>query len=118
MVLEQDLFEIEQGFWLSGKEHFSAHLDDRCVIAFPQMGEMHGVKTREEVAATATTSNRWRDVTMSGRSLLEPTENVAIISYRADVTRADGQAYKALVSSAYVRRENGWKLAFHQHSPL
>lgn len=118
MGLEQDLFEIEQGFWLSGKEHFSTHLDERCVLAFPQAGEMHGVRTRDEVAATATTANRWSDLKMSDRHLLQATENVAIISYRADVTRADGQPYAALVSSAYVRHGNGWKLVFHQHSPL
>ena len=118
MGLEQDLFDIEQGFWLSGKEHFSAHLDDRCVLAFPQTGEMHGVKTRDEVAATATQTNRWFDLNMSDRSLLQVTEQAALISYRADVTRADGQPYAALVSSAYVRRGNGWKLTFHQHSPL
>lgn len=118
MALEQDLFGIEQGFWLSGKEHFSAHLDERCVLAFPQAGETHGVKTRDEVAATATKANRWRNLKMSDRHLLQATEHVAIISYRADVTRADGQPYAALVSSAYVRRGNGWKLAFHQHSPL
>lgn len=118
MGLEQDLFEIEQGFWLSGKEHFSTHLDERCVLVFPQAGEMHGVKTRDEVAATATNANRWSDLRMSDRHLLQVTENVAIISYRADVTRADGQPYAALVSSAYVRRRTGWKLAFHQHSPV
>lgn len=118
MGLEQDLLEMEQGFWLSGTEHFSAHLDDRCILAFPQSGEMHGVKTRDEVAATATQTNRWSDLNMSDRSLLQATEQVALISYRADVTRADGQPYAALVSSLYVRRGNGWKLAFHQHSPL
>ncbi|MDR7127112.1 hypothetical protein [Pseudotabrizicola sp. 4114] len=118
MGLEQDIFDIEQGFWLSGKDHFSAHLDERCVLAFPQAGEMHGIRTRDEVAATATDTNRWRDLKMSKRSLLQATEDVAIISYRADVTRADGQPYAALVSSAYVRCGNEWKLAFHQHSPL
>ena len=50
--------------------------------------------------------------------MLEPTDEVAIISYRADVTRADGEPYSALVSSAYARRPEGWKLAFHQHSPV
>lgn len=118
MDLQNKLFEIEEGFWLSGKQHFSTHLDDECVIAFPQAGEMHGVKTREEVAATATDANRWSDLKISSRSFLQVTDNVAIISYRADVTRADGQPYAALVSSAYVRREERWKLTFHQHSPL
>lgn len=94
---ESGLFLIEEGFWLKGQEHFLAHLDERCLLAFPQAGEMHGVFARKDVAATATPSNR--------------------ISYRADVTRSDGQPYSALVSSAYVRRPSGWKLAFHQHSP-
>lgn len=117
-MLEQELFTIEQGFWLSGKEHFSTHLDDRCILVFPQAGQMHGVKTRDEVAATVTQANRWRDLKMSDRSLLQATDHAAILSYRADVTRTDGQPYAALVSSAYVRRRDGWKLAFHQHSPL
>ena len=118
MALEDDLFRIEQGFWLSGRDHFLAHLDAKCLLAFPQMGEMHGVHTREEVAATATTSNRWRDLKLRDRHLLQPADDVAIISYRADVMRADGQPYSALVSSAYARRAEGWKLAFHQHSPI
>lgn len=118
MSLQDDLFAVEEGFWLSGREHFAAHLDDRCLLAFPQAGEMHGIFAREHVAATATPDNRWRDLSMTDRHLLEPTEDVALISYRADVTRADGEPYAAFVSSAYVRRGDGWKLAFHQHSPL
>jgi hypothetical protein len=117
MPLENDLYLIEEGFWLRGREHFLEHLDERCLLAFPQAGQMHGLFNREEVAATATPSNRWRDVHMSERKLLNVRE-VAIISYRVDVTRADGQPYAALVSSGYVRRATGWKLAFHQHSPL
>jgi len=118
MALEDDLFQIEEGFWLAGKEHFLANLDEHCMLAFPQMGEMHGVRSREEVAATASAPNRWRDLQVSNRQCLEATQDLSIISYRADVKRADGQPYAALVSSAYVRRPDGWKLAFHQHSPV
>ena len=118
MTLAGELFDIEQGFWLSGKEHFFEHVDQECLLAFPQMGEMHGVFARERVAATATTANRWRDLRLTERHLLRPNSDAAIISYRADVTRADGQPYSALVSSAYVQRKDGWKLAFHQHSPV
>ena len=79
---------------------------------------MHGVHSRAEVAATATSANRWRDLTMKDRQLLEDGDDFAIVSYRAEVTRADGEPYTALVSSAYLRRPDGWKLAFHQHSPV
>jgi hypothetical protein len=116
--LQDELFRIEEGFWLGGKDHFLAHVDEQCLLAFPQMGEMHGVHSREHVAATATMPNRWRDLKISGRSLLHPAADVAIVSYRADVVRADGEPYAALVSSAYAKRDGGWKLAFHQHSPL
>lgn len=118
MTIGKELYDIEQGFWLAGKEHFLDHVDDKCLLAFPQAGEMHGVHSRAEVAATATSSNRWRNLTMKDRQVLHSGENFAIISYRADVARADGEPYAALVSSAYVRRPNGWKLTFHQHSPV
>jgi hypothetical protein len=117
-TLQDELFEIEDGFWLKGRDHFLEHLDRQCLLAFPQMGEMHGVFPREEVAATATTPGRWRDLKVGNRQLLQPTPDLAIISYRADVVRGDGEPYAALVSSGYVRREGGWKLASHQHSPV
>ena len=118
MTLADDLFDIEEGFWLSGKKHFLEHVDHECLLAFPQMGEMHGLFSREHVAATATTSNRWRDLRLTERHMFRPNDETAIISYRADVTRADGEPYSALISSAYVQRKDGWKLAFHQHSPF
>ena len=114
---DDDLFCIEEGFWLRGSEHFLEHVDAKCLLAFPQTGEMHGVFQREKIAATATPSNRWRDLTMSNRQVLSLGE-FAIVSYKAEVTRADGEPYAALISSGYVRRDAGWKLVFHQHSPL
>ncbi len=113
-----ELFRIEEGFWMSGKEHFLEHLDEQCLLAFPQMGEMHGVHSREQIAATASMPNRWRDLKIVDRHVINPTEHFAVISYRADVVRADGEPYAALVGSGYVRRPQGWKLAFHQHSPV
>lgn len=118
MSLENDLFAIEQGFWLGGEDHFLKNLDDQCLLAFPQAGGMHGIHSREEVAATAKVADRWRDLNLTGRCLVRLTDLAAIISYRADVTRSDGRPYSALVSSAYVARASGWKLAFHQHSPI
>lgn len=118
MSLEEQLFEIERGFWIEGRGYFAAHLDDRCLLAFPQSGEMHGLFPREAVASTATSANRWRDLEISDRHLLILSEDVAIISYRTDVTRADGVAYSALIGSVYVRRSGAWLLASHQHSPV
>ncbi|MDQ0995411.1 hypothetical protein QFZ34_000588 [Phyllobacterium ifriqiyense] len=118
METKDKLFRIEEGFWLSGKDHFLAHVDEKAILAFPQAGEMHGIHPREDVAETATLTNRWRNLKMTSRYLLMPADDVAIVSYRADVSRNDGEPYSALVSSAYIRRSTGWKLTFHQHSPV
>jgi hypothetical protein len=117
-AFEHQLFAIEEGFWLKGEEHFLAHVDERCLLVFPTMPDFHGVHSREEVAATAKYPNRWSDVTMSNRQLVHPGEDVALISYRVDATQADGKPYVALIGSAYAKRDDGWKLVFHQHSPV
>jgi hypothetical protein len=118
MSLEDDLFRIEEGFWSAGKEHFLLHVDDNCLLAFPQGGQMHGIYSVEHIAETATAPNRWSDLKIANRSMLQPTDGIAVLSYQADVSRADGQPYSALVSSGYINRGEGWKLMFHQHSPL
>lgn len=118
MGLQDELFLIEEGFWLSDEDHFLDHLDQECLLVFPQKGEMHGVFSREIIAASAATPNRWKDLKISNRTFLQPTADFAIISYRADVLRADGQPYSALISSGYAGRAAGWKLALHQHSPI
>jgi hypothetical protein len=118
MSLEDDLFRIEEGFWVAGEDHFSRHVDDRCLLAFPQAGQMHGLYSREQIAKSAKVPNRWRDLKMSNRQILQPMPEVALISYQAEVLRADGQPYVALISSGYVNKIDGWKLVFHQHSPV
>ena len=118
MTLESELFAIEEGFWLAGEAHFREHLDEKCLLVFPQTGEMHGAFAREVIAATAATPGRWRDLEISNRHLLRPADGIAMITYRADVTRWDGERYAALIGSVYVQRPGGWKLVSHQHSPL
>jgi hypothetical protein len=112
------LFAIKERFWLKGEVYFLAHVDAQCLLVFPTMPDFHGVHSREEVAATAKQPNRWSGLKMSNRQLIRPGEGVAIISYRVDATQADGKPYAALIGSAYAKRGDGWKLAFHQHSPL
>lgn len=45
-------------------------------------------------------------------------DDVAILTYRASAKRANGEPYRALVSSAYTKRGGSWKMAFHQQTPL
>ena len=115
-TLVNELYTIERGFWEEGGDFFRDHLDDKCLLAFPGMV---GTQSREEVAASASDNNRWRDVVIEHRALVEPGAGSAIISYEASATRLDGTFYHAIASSGYVRRrKGGWKLMFHGQTPL
>jgi len=115
MPLQDELLALERGFWTGNAEYYRDHVDDRCLTAFV---EMAGVFANEEIARTVGDSGRWQDVQLSSKGFRAPTDDFALLTYEASATRGGGEPYRALVSSGYVKRAGGWKLAFHQHTPL
>jgi hypothetical protein len=71
-----------------------------------------------DLAATAQDPDRWRDLKMDVKGMVEPGSDVVMLTYEAHATRGSGEPYAALVSTGYVRRANGWKMMFHSHTPL
>ena len=98
MGLRDELFAIEEGFWTGGEDYFRAHLDDDCLLAFPQMAG--------------------KCLETQGRGFIHPIEDLAMLDYEARAVRGNGELYHALVSTGYVRRGDGWKMAFHSQTPL
>jgi hypothetical protein len=111
---ERDLLELERGFWLGDADYFRAHSDDTCLVAFPGIAR---TLSREELAGTVGATSRWADLRMDMKGTIEPSPDVAMLTYEAAATR-DGEPYEALVSSGYVRRDGEWKLMFHAHAPV
>ena len=114
MPLDKTLLALERQFWLGDADSYRKNLADECLLAFT---EMAGVSSKEEIARTVEGGQRWRDLALQLKGLVEPAAGVAILTYEATATRAGGEPYAALVSSAYVQRDHGWKLAFHQQTP-
>lgn len=118
MSTKSELLPIERSLWTDGPEAYRRNVDERCLVAFT---EMAGVSSRDEIAATVTDGPRWRDLEIEVEGLVEPAPDVAVITYEARAVQGedgDERRYHALVSSGYVRREDGWKLVFHQQTPL
>jgi hypothetical protein len=115
MGIKDDIVRIERGFWIGGEDYFRDHLDEYCMIAFPQMA---GTYARDEVAATARDPQRWQELETEEKGFLQPTDKTALINYEARAMRGSGEPYRALVSTLYVRRGGGWKMAFHSQTPL
>ena len=115
MAIQDELLTIEKELWTGGAEAYREHMDDRCLVAFT---EMAGAFTAQEIAAMAEEGERWEEPEMEVRGLVEPQDGIAMLTYRVQVVRGEGDPYHALVSSGYVRRSSGWKMMFHQQTPL
>lgn len=59
----------------------------------------------------------WSSYELHELRVLSLTPDVGVVTYGVVAQRAGQPAYSALLSSTYVRRAEGWKLAFHQQTP-
>jgi len=114
MSLEENLLAIETELWTGGPEAYRKHTDDKCLVVFAEMAKS---MSREDIAKTAE-KGRWKNVKMTEKGLSKLSEESVVISYECTATRKDGQPHHAFVSSGYVHRPGGWKLAFHQQTKI
>ncbi len=113
--LEDHLFRIEQKFWTKGAGFFDRNLAYAAIMVFP---DPVGVLTRERIAESLGGEARWAEVTFEDRQLLELSDRIALLTYKAIARRRKGEPYVVRASSAYLRDGGAWKLAFHQQTPL
>jgi hypothetical protein len=116
MAAPAELLKLEKQFWNGNADFYRRHVAAECLTVFSE--KMAGVLDREKIAGTAQDGGRWKDVAIEEKGFVEPSDGVAILTYRADAHRKDGEFYQALVSSGYVKEKGGWKLMFHQQTPL
>jgi hypothetical protein len=113
---EKDLLALEKKFWTGDAKFYRDNVDDSALVAFTS--DMAGVMSNEEIAASAGKGNNWKNLDIKLKGLIEPADDMAILSYEAHATRSNGEGYAALVSTGYARRDDGWKMVFHQQTPL
>lgn len=116
MSATDELLAIEKKFWTGDSAFFEKHVDKECLVAFS--AEMAGVVSNKGLAAAAGDGNRWQALDLELKGLIHPLEGVVVLSYEAKAIRANGDTYAALVSTGYVWRGDGWRMMFHQHTPL
>jgi hypothetical protein len=114
-VNKKELLDLERGFWTGDATYYAANADAECLVAFPQMAQ---AMSNADLAKTARKPNRWRDLDIDVKGMVEPGSDIVMLTYEAHATRENGEPYAALVSTGYVHRANGWKMMFHSHTPM
>ncbi len=115
--MDDELIRLEREGWEAlssgrGGDYYREHLTDDAVMAFP-----FGVLTRKVTIQAMESAPPWSTYEIEDTRVVELTEDSGMVVYRATAQRAGEEAYSAVVSSTYVRRDGVWKLAFHQQSP-
>jgi hypothetical protein len=59
----------------------------------------------------------WSSFELTNERVFELTDSSAVVTYQATAVR-EGNEYKALFNSTYVRQNGSWKLALHQQTPI
>jgi hypothetical protein len=115
MSSREDLYGIEKNSWTGDAQFYRENLAEKCMVVFT---EMSGLKTREEVAAMITEPRRWQDLNLEDKKAVDLSDSAVLLSYKARARRSNGERYEALVSSAYVKENGRWRMAFHQQTPV
>jgi hypothetical protein len=115
MSIERELLSLERNFWTGDAEFYRQHLDKECLCVFTDMA---GVMGKEQIASMIQEGQRWKNLDLEIKGFNQLSNDIALLTYEASASRATGEAYRAHVSSGYVKRNGSWKMAFHQQTPL
>jgi hypothetical protein len=119
--VDDELIDLEMQGWealTAGGEEARAFyddvLDDRVLMLLP--GGLV-LDDRSAILDGFADAPPWASFELESAQVLRLREDGAIVAYEV-VARREGQPeYSALMSSAYVRRAEGWRLTFHQQTP-
>lgn len=118
MTLAQELLTIEEGFWTAADRvhYFGEHMAGDAVMVFP---EPTGILDEAAIIETLEDASAWSEVRIEDVDLVHLRETGAVLAYRAEARRDDGDPYSVYAASVYVLQEDGvWRLAFHQQTPI
>jgi len=114
MATKASLLELERRLWHADAAVYGEMLSDDAVMVFP---EPTGLLGRSEVLQSLGDGDRWRSIEFSDERLVEVTEDVVQLVYRAVAERSeDGSEYSALVTTTYLREDESWTLVSHQQT--
>jgi hypothetical protein len=119
MTLKDSLTAIERKLWKNDAALYRDNLHQDALLLFPETGPIARDTAVEAIRQENAEGRYWAEVEFSDERLVELTDDVAVLIYRAKSRWAnDTKFVHALCSSTYVRRGGVWKLALHQQAAV
>ena len=116
--LAEELTALERPLWTNDPVVYEASLVEEALLVFPETGPITRGFAVDAIRQENAQGRRWGGVRFDEVRAVQLTSDAALLHYRATARwDGDADAIVVLASSVYVRRQGGWKLAFHQQSP-
>lgn len=120
MPIPDDLLDLERRGWKAlaregeGTAFYAEVLDDNPIMLLPGGLVLEG----RDACLDAMAGPPWASYDLSDERVVVLGEDGGVVTYRVAAQREASLRYDALVSSTYVRRPGGWRLAVHQQTPV
>ena len=119
MPAPQQPLELERASWVAlsqdgaAAEFFADRLDPDVVMMLPGGLVLRGY----DDTLRAMSGPAWASYQLEDVSARDITADVCLVTYAVIAARPGRATYSALMSSLWVRRAEGWRLALHQQTP-
>jgi hypothetical protein len=119
MIEREQLLSCERELWKNEPVIYNATLIPEAILVFAETGMISRDQAVEAIRRENAEGRRWADVTFSDTHVSHLAADVALLHYRVRARwEHEADAVVALASSVYVRRNDTWKLAFHQQTEV
>ena len=119
MDIGDELVEIERQLWRNDAALYRQHLAPEAQLVFAETGIIGRETAILAIQAEVSEGRVWDDVRFDDMRLLEVSDGVAALIYRATARWLDDEnPIIVLCSSLYTSRNGAWKLLLHQQSAV
>ena len=117
-AMDEEVLELERAGWAAladdpdaATAFYGTVLDDDITMLLPG-----GLLLRDRTAVLESMAGpSWSAYELADEVVVAVDEGVRLVTYAASARRGD-QEHRALYSSLYVRRPEGWRLVLHQQT--
>jgi hypothetical protein len=113
MDLADTLFALEHELGDGDGTTYDRLLTDDAIVVVPG-----ATMTKQETVDAMNAGPGWSSLVFDGERCVPLNGDTALLTYRFTGRRGEDFEYVALMGSVYVRRPQGWRMAFHQQTPL
>jgi len=116
---DQTLIEIERRLWTNDAAFYQENLAEDALLVFAETGPISRSVAVDAIRRENVENRRWAEVQFDDVRTLRISAESIVLYYRVTSRWAhESEARHAHASSVYVRRGDGWKLVFHQQTPI